>query len=100
MISRLDLKLLRDLRRMKGQVIAVALVMGCGLTMLIMARSLIFSLESTRQDYYQRNRFADIFAQIKRAPESLISRISELPGVQFVNSIQTEQLKSKDNLIF
>ena len=31
MISHLDRKLLRDLSRMKGQAVAVALVMACGL---------------------------------------------------------------------
>ena len=41
MISHLDRKLWRDLRRMKGQAFAVAMVMGCGLAMMIMARSLI-----------------------------------------------------------
>ncbi|MCU0429276.1 MAG: IPExxxVDY family protein [Cytophagaceae bacterium] len=30
----------------------------------------------------------------------IINRIKNLPGVQFVNSIQTELLKSRDNLIF
>ena len=47
-LSPLHLKLFRDLGRMKGQTIAVSLVMACGLAMMIMARSLIFSLESTR----------------------------------------------------
>src|SRR6478736_5386930 len=84
MLSHLDRKLTRDLRRMKGQVIAVALVMACGLAMMIMARSLIFSLESTRQAYYESNRFADIFVHLKRAPNSLAARISEIPGVATV----------------
>mgnify|MGYP003514926355 CR=1 FL=1 len=35
MLSNLDRKLLRDLNRMKGQVVAVALVMACGLAMLV-----------------------------------------------------------------
>lgn len=81
MISHLDRKLLRDLNRMKGQTVAVALVMACGLAMMIMARSLIHSLETTRQEYYEANRFADVFAHLKRAPNSLVARISEIPGV-------------------
>ncbi|HET7872409.1 MAG TPA: ABC transporter permease, partial [Terriglobales bacterium] len=84
MLSHLDRKLWRDLRRMKGQAIAVALVMACGLAMMIMARSLIFSLESTRHDYYESNRFADIFALLKRAPNSLAARIAEITGVATV----------------
>ncbi len=86
MISHLDRKLLRDLNRMKGQTIAVALVMACGLAMMIMARSLIHSLESTRQEYYEANRFADVFAHLKRAPNSLAARVAEIPGVAAVQA--------------
>ncbi len=81
MIPHLDRKLWRDLGRMKGQAVAVALVMACGLTMLIMARSLIYSLESTRDDYYREHRFSEVFAHLKRAPLSLADRVRALPGV-------------------
>jgi putative ABC transport system permease protein len=86
MISHLDRKLWRDLRRMKGQVLAVALVMACGLAMMIMARSLIFSLESTRREYYEANRFAQVFAHLKRAPNALVARVAALPGVAEVQA--------------
>ena len=84
MISNLDKKLWRDLRRMKGQTISVALVMACGLAMMIMARSLIYSLESTRREYYEANHFAEIFDHLKRAPNSLAARIADFPGVATV----------------
>src|SRR6478736_5965742 len=83
-IAYLDRKLWRDLRRLKGQAIAVSLVMACGLAMMIMARSLIFSLQTTRQEYYEANRFAEVFAHLKRAPNALKERISEIPGVATV----------------
>src|SRR5262245_19327983 len=84
MIQHLDRKLFRDLRRMKGQAAAVSLVMACGLAMLIMSRSLIHSLESTRAEYYQAHRFAEVFAQLKRAPLSLVPRLAQIPGVASV----------------
>lgn len=84
MISHLDRKLVRDLVRMKGQAVAVSLVMACGLAMLIMARSLIHSLDSTCDEYYRNHRFADVFSYLKRAPMSLATRIQELPGVAAV----------------
>ena len=56
----LDRKLLRDLRALKSQALAVALVMACGLAMMIMTRSLILSLATTRDNYYGRHRFADV----------------------------------------
>jgi len=84
MLSHLDRKLVRDLRRMKGQAAAVSLVMACGLAMLIMSRSLIFSLENTRAEYYQAYRFADVFDVLKRAPLSIVERIRDIPGVAAV----------------
>ncbi len=86
MISLLDRKLARDLRRMKGQAVAIALVMACGLAMMIMARSLIYSLESTRQGYYEANRFAEVFTQLKRAPLSIAQRAAAIPGVARVQA--------------
>ena len=86
MVSNLDRKLVRDLRTMKGQAIAVALVMACGLAMMVMARSLIYSLESTRQEYYQSNRFAEVFGHLKRAPNSLIDRVRAIQGVAAVQA--------------
>lgn len=86
MMSLLNRKLWRDLGRMKGQAIAVALVMACGLAMLTMSRSLIQSLESTRASYYEANRFADVFAHLKRAPNSVADRVREIPGVAGVQA--------------
>lgn len=86
MLPHLDRKLLRDLRRLRGQAAAVSLVMACGLAMLIMARSLISSLDGTRAEYYQTNHFAEVFASLKRAPNHLADRIRALPGVATVQA--------------
>jgi putative ABC transport system permease protein len=85
-ITHLDRKLLRDLRRLKGQAAAVTVVMACGLAMLIMARSLIASLDGTRADYYQTHHFAEVFASLKRAPNYLATRIAAIPGVATVQT--------------
>ncbi len=84
MLSLLDRKLWRDLGRMKGQTIAVSLVMACGLAMMVMARSLIHSLDTIRAEYYREHRFAEVFVQLKRAPLSLVERVRALPGVAAV----------------
>lgn len=84
MLAPLDRKLLRDLGRMKGQMVAVSLVMACGLTMMIMTRSLILTLEGTRDEYYQKHRMADVFVSLKRAPLSLVERIGQIAGVAAV----------------
>ncbi len=85
-MSLLDRKLLRDLWAVKSQAFAVALVMSCGLAMMIMTRSLILSLESTRDDYYREYRFAQVFASLKRAPLSVAEQIAAIPGVAAVQT--------------
>jgi len=85
-MSLLDRKLLRDLKALKSQAIAVALVMACGLAMMIMTRSLILSLATTRDSYYERFRFAEVFARLKRAPNSVREELAAIPGVARVQT--------------
>jgi putative ABC transport system permease protein len=85
-MSLLDRKLLRDLRALKSQAIAVALVMACGLAMMIMTRSLILSLETTRDAYYEQHRFAEVFARLKRAPHAVREQLTAIPGVATVQT--------------
>ena len=77
----LDRKLLRDLWRIRGVAVAIALVVGAGVATFVMALGTRASLEQTRDAYYERYRFADVFAGVKRAPEQLARRIARLPGV-------------------
>ncbi len=82
----LDRKLVRDIWRIKGQALAIALVIACGAATLVMAFGTLRSLETTRDAYYERYRFADIWASVKRAPESLVNRLVRIPGVGDVQS--------------
>src|SRR5688572_13384102 len=85
-MSLLDRKLLRDLRALKSQALAVALVMACGLAMMIMTRSLILSLQTTRDQYYEQHRFAQIFARLERAPNAVREQLAVIPGVAAVET--------------
>lgn len=85
-MSLLDRKLLRDLRALKSQALAVALVMACGLAMMITTRSLMRSLTAARDGYYQESRFASVFARLKRAPNGVREQLAALPGVTAVET--------------
>jgi putative ABC transport system permease protein len=85
-VSLLDRKLLRDLRALKSQALAVALVMACGLAMMIMTRSLILSLTETRDTYYEEYRFAHVFARLKRASNAVRDELAAIPGVATVQT--------------
>src|SRR5688572_21346669 len=77
----LDRKLLRELGRSKGQVITIALVTACGISTYVSMASTYDAVWSARDAYYERQRFADVFARTKRAPLSVAARVAELPGV-------------------
>lgn len=74
-------KLFRDLWRMKSQALAVALVLACGIGMLVMSVGMQGSLERARDRYYLNNGMADVQAQAVRAPRRLGAELAELPGV-------------------
>ncbi|WP_227718208.1 ABC transporter permease [Microbulbifer sp. Q7] len=78
----LDRKLARDLWAIKGQALAIAVVIGCGIGMYLMSKGMLASLADTRAAYYERYRFADVWAPVKRAPNAQLSHITELPGVR------------------
>ena len=82
----LNRKLLRDLWRLRGQVLAVALIVGSGVAVLVMSLASYDALRITAAAYYERYYFADVFADVKRAPETLLPRIAALPGVQTVEA--------------
>jgi putative ABC transport system permease protein len=83
-MSMLDRKLLRDLARMWAQVLAIALVMACGVATIVIAIGAYRSLEETRAAFYERYRFGTVFASATRAPLHLRERIARLPGVSGV----------------
>lgn len=86
MIGTLDVKVLRDLRRLWPQVLAIALVMAAGVATLVLGVGAHDSLATTRARYYETNRFADVFATLTRAPLSLKGDIGSIDGVAAVET--------------
>jgi putative ABC transport system permease protein len=82
----LDKKVLRELWHMKGQALAIAMVIASGVGTFVMSAATLESLQTSRQDFYLEYRFADVFAALKRAPESVKERVAGVPGVQRVDT--------------
>jgi len=82
----LDKKLFRDLWHIRGQAIAIALVIACGVSTVVMSFGTLTSLQVTQSSYYERQSFADIFATLKRAPEPVLTHIRDIPGVKRAES--------------
>lgn len=82
----LDKKLWRDLWYMKGQALAIALVIVSGVATFVMFISTMDTLNRTRDAFYRDYGFGDVFASLKRAPENIRQRIAEIPGVNRVET--------------
>ena len=84
LVSLLDRKVLRDLWALRGQVVTIALLVAAGVTVLIGSVSSYVSLVEAAETYYRSSRFADIWADVKRAPRSILPKIEAIPGVGVV----------------
>lgn len=82
MVNALNRKLLCDLWRMRGQALAIALVLAAATATFLLSTGVHGSLTETRNAYYARNNFAEVFAEMTRAPRSVVARVAEIPGVK------------------
>ncbi|MCE2998230.1 MAG: ABC transporter permease [Betaproteobacteria bacterium] len=78
--------LLRDLWHQRGQLLAAALVVACGIASFVSMRLTYESLLAARDSYYRVHRFADVFVHLKRAPDVMAQRLREIPGVAEVHT--------------
>lgn len=60
--------------------------MACGIAIMVMSFGAMRSLSETRDAYYDRYRFADVFAELKRAPLTVAAKIAAIPGVAAVDA--------------
>lgn len=87
----LDRKLIRDLWRMRWQILAIALLIACGVSVAVMSFSAQSALGQAQTDFYRSTRFADLFATAKRAP---ISRARDLARIEGVTAVDVRIVQS------
>ncbi len=80
-MNALDRKLFRDLWGIRGQALAICCVIASGVAMFVMALCALASLTYSKDAYYEKYRFAELFAYAKRAPNSVKHRLESIPGV-------------------
>ncbi|MDP8217707.1 MAG: FtsX-like permease family protein [Candidatus Theseobacter exili] len=81
MVKILDRKLLRDLLRTKGLLIAVIMIVAVGTGSFVGMLSTYDNLLIARTSYYSRCRMADFWIDLKKAPISEIKNLETLKGI-------------------
>ena len=61
--------------------LAISLVVACGIATFIMSQTSTAGLEQAKNSYFERYRLADIYANAKRAPLRIIPQIEAIEGV-------------------
>lgn len=74
-------KLLREVWHARAQLFAIAIVVSVGVMVLLIMTTARQSLVNAQQTFYDEHRFADVFVELTRAPQSLLTTLQELPGV-------------------
>ena len=82
----LDRKLARELWRLRGQLVSIALVVATAVMTIVSMRGTYEALWTSRALYYRDYHLADVWASLERAPESLRSRILDIAGVSAVET--------------
>ncbi|WP_417248369.1 ABC transporter permease [Celeribacter sp.] len=82
----LDIKLMRDFKRLWSQSLAIALVLACGVMILLTSFGMYRALDDTLAAFYERNSFADVWASADKAPMRLVGELAEIDGVQSVDA--------------
>ncbi len=70
---------------MRGQLIAIILVIGAGIANYVAFQSTHASLVRSQQTYYAESNFGDVWLQVRRAPMALRERIESIDGVTSVD---------------
>src|SRR5574337_65609 len=85
-VSALWQKLGRELWQHKGLMASIAMVVATGIMTVMTMRGSYDSLVAARQSYYRQARFADVWAPLKRAPDSVRRTLQQIPGVAAVDT--------------
>lgn len=78
--------MLRELWRLRGQLLSIGLVVATAVTMLVTMRGTYEALYEGRAAYYRDYRLGHVWSSLEQAPVTLRDRIALIPGV---NAVQT-----------
>jgi len=82
----LNRKLLRECWHLKGQMLSIALVVATGIMTVVTMRGSYESLVDAQQRYYNQMRFADVWTSLRRAPDTVLAQIENIPGVALADT--------------
>ena len=81
-MKKLDTRLIRSIKKSKGQFISVTLMIILALTIYVSFSMVADNLYNSIYHYYEITNFGDIFIDVTRIPKSAIDKLSSIEGVE------------------
>ena len=78
----LNIKLLRQILRNKGQFLAAASVIMVGVTVYLSMSTSYYNMRTSQENFYRENQFADYYFQVVKAPRGVVKQVQEVAGVK------------------
>lgn len=75
-------KMFRDIKMNTGTYMSCALIIAIGIMVYMVFNIGYVNFTSSRDAYYEKNQFADVFIEGVGFPETLLNELIDLPGVQ------------------
>src|SRR4051812_19154307 len=82
----LDRALIRDLGRLRAQVLTLSLVVAAGASVFVAMKLTVDALDGAREEYFRAQRLGDLFGALKRAPRALVADLAAISGVAQVDA--------------
>lgn len=103
-MNMLDRKLVRELYRSKGLLLAITSIVAVGMTCFVSMRSAYHNLQQAKIEYYRQCRMADFWIDLKKAPLAEIALLEKIPGItqitpriQFAATVDLEDVPKPIN---
>lgn len=80
-MKKLDTMLVRMVKNSKSQYVAVLIILICGVAFFSAMSMAAVNIENTKSDYFENNRFSDLFIQLSGIPAQKAESLTKIPGV-------------------
>lgn len=81
-MKKLDTRLIRSIKKSKGQFISITVVIILALTIYVSLSMVADNLNNSILHYYEITNFGDLFVEVSRIPKAAIDKLTSIEGVK------------------
>ena len=96
-------KMIRDLKENKGAYLACIVIITLGLLVFTAFSTMVETLQTSQQSFYENQNFADGFVQVKAIPRDEVKKLKDIEGIKeiqgrLVKEVMVLKPESKKNV--